>query len=124
MSSIANTIKNPRLHDANRPFGQAPMVKGRPQYTDPAALEICDDPLPTGRASSGHKYGTVFATLKLGQAIKCAPADVGRIAGALRKFVDLKGMRASIRTIKDYGDGKGRVWLLKDDKPGRGKVAK
>lgn len=119
MNSIASTIKNPRLHDANRPFGGSHMGKKPQGCTNPDALEICNDPLPAGRASSGKKYDATFSALKPGQAIKCTPADVGRVAGALRKWLEQKGSKTdTVRTIKDYGDGKGRVWLLKAPKAG------
>lgn len=109
----------PRTSFANgiHPLTQSVMTKKtdkpRPKPTDPGSLMICNDPLPAGRASPGHKYAAIFGALKPGQAIKCAPDEVGRIGSALRKWLDTKGKDGVIRTSKDYGDGRGRVWLLK-----------
>lgn len=110
--NIATTIKTPRHHDANRPFGAAPMVKQPPKLTDPDTLTICNDPLPVSRASPPHKYEPLFAQLKPGQAVKCTPDEVGRVTSALRKWLTNHKKPGRIRSIKDYGDGMARVWLL------------
>jgi hypothetical protein len=84
---------------------------GKP--VNPELLTICDDPLPAHRASLGNKYAPILRQLKPGQAIKCATADVGRVCGALRKWIDEHGPKgASVRSCRDYGDGLGRVWLM------------
>lgn len=88
------------------------MIKEPVKPTDPSTLEICNDPLPSHRASCGNKYEATIKAMKMGQAIKCLPSEVGRVAGALRKFVENTKIAANVRTIKDYGDGKGRVWLM------------
>lgn len=114
--SIKDTIKTPRHHDANRPFGAAPMIKQPVKPTDPSTLEICNDPIPTHRASCGNKYAALLKNIKPGQCIKCSPEEVGRIQGAMRKYIELNQIDAYVRTIKDYGDGKGRVWMLAAEK--------
>lgn len=88
MTSIAATVSTPRHYDANRPFGAAHMTKQPVKLTDPSTLEICNDPLPAARASSGKKYEPTFKAMQPGQAIKCLPSEIGRIGGAMRKFVD------------------------------------
>lgn len=114
--NIEDIIKTPRHGDANRPFGTAPMVKTPVKPTDPSMLEVCDDPIPAHRASAGNKYEAVLKTLKLGQCIKCAPSEIGRISSALRKYIAVNKNNATVRTIKNYGDGKGRVWMLAIEK--------
>lgn len=110
--SIASTIKNPRHFDANRPFGAAPMTRQPTRHTDPSTIEICDDPIPGSRASCGNKYEAIFSNLKIGQALKCQPIEVNRMSNGLRKWIQDKGIQGAVRSMKDYGDGKGRVWLL------------
>lgn len=83
---------------------------------NPDTLTICDDPLPAHRARPGCKYEAKFRPLKIGQAIKCQPTDVNRVANALRKYLEASPALL-VRSIRDYGDGKGRVWLVKADKP-------
>lgn len=83
---------------------------------DPDTMTICDDPMPAHRASPGCKYDATFGALKPGQAIKCQPDDVNRIANALRKYVEADATLV-VRSIRDYGDGQGRVWLVKAAKP-------
>lgn len=88
------------------------MTKQPMKLTDPSTLEICNDPLPAARASSGKKYEPTFKAMQPGQAIKCLPSEIGRIGGAMRKFVEVNKLNAQVKTIKDYGDGRGRVWML------------
>lgn len=122
MNSIASTIKTQRLHDANRPFGATQMTKQAAKLTDPSTLKICSDPLPQGRSSPGFKYAALFLSMKVGQCVKCQPDEVGRIAGALKKWIELQGGRGMVRTIKDYGDGLGRVWWLEGEIQKRAKL--
>lgn len=86
--------------------------------TDPDSLQITDDPLPAGRASPGFKYQAVLSKLQRGQCIKCQPAEIGRVCSAMRKHLTIKGENFAVRTIKNYGDGMGRVWWL----PGNGQA--
>jgi len=110
--NIAETIKTPRHHDANRPFGTAHMIKQPSKRTDVSGLQICKDPLPTHRASCGNKYAPIFEKLKHGEAVKCKPEDVNSVCNSLRKFIQMGGKTGSVKSMKDYGDGFGRVWLL------------
>jgi hypothetical protein len=112
MNTIATTIKTPRHFDANRPFGATPMTKQAIKPTDPDKLEICSDPLPAGRANPGNKYEALYSQLTLGQCIKCQPGEVGRVANSLRKWVKGQRQGGTVRSIRDYGDGKGRVWWI------------
>jgi len=82
-------------------------------FVDPEQLSICNDPLPNHRAKPGGKYDEILKNLKVGQCIKCPPADVGKITGALRKFIGEGGdVKGAIRSMSNYGDGMGRVWLV------------
>jgi len=110
--NIATTIATPRHHDANRPFGAAHMIKPAAKRTDAAALTICKDPIPSYRAVVGSKYAPIFAKLRPGEAIKCKPEEVGRIANSLRKYIEQGHAKGAVKTIKNYGDGMGRVWLI------------
>ena len=110
--NIADTIKNASDRGAHRPFHKAHMIKQPVKPTDPDTLEICNDPLPAHRASPGNKYAAILLVLKIGQAIKCKPEEVGRVSGAMRKHIDAHKIKATVRSSKNYGDGKGRVWML------------
>lgn len=92
------------------------MVKEPVKPTDPSTLEICNDPIPTHRASCGNKYAELLKKLKPGQCIKCRPEEVGRVQGAMRKYIEANKIDATVRTIKNYGDGKGRVWMMATEK--------
>lgn len=81
--NIADTIRNAHDRGAHRPFHKAAMIKKPHTPTDPDTLEICNDPLPSHRASAGNKYTPTLKALKMGQAIKCKPEEVGRVAGAM-----------------------------------------
>lgn len=87
--------------------------KAAPTRIDPAELSICADPIPEHRTVIGSKYDAVFSNLKPGQALKCPPgAAPGKLATSLRKFIEKRGMNCDIKTMSDYGDGFGRVWLI------------
>ena len=98
------------------------MIKEPVKPTDPATLEICDDPIPNHRASCGNKYESVFSKLKVGQAIKCQPLEVARMSNSLRKWASDNKIKGNVRSMKDYGDGRGRVWLV--EKPEKAKTLK
>jgi len=114
--NIAETIKTPRHHDANRPFGAAKMIKQPSKPIDPALLEICNDPIPSHRASPGNKYEAVLKTMKIGQCIKCPPGAVGSVSGAVRKWIRVNKLPATVKSMTNYGDGLGRVWMLSIEK--------
>ena len=80
-------------------------------------FEICSDPIIQRRAPSGM-YAKVLASLKPGDCIKCSTEDVGKISNAMRDLVaNNKTMTGlCIRETRDYGDGMGRVWLIKREK--------
>jgi hypothetical protein len=82
--------------------------------TDVGALEIRDDPLPASRCMAPNKYHAAFATLRHGQCVRCESGAVGRVSGALRKFIEVKQITGQIKSVKSYpGDELfGRVWLL------------
>ncbi len=95
------------------PKSQRAPAKNTRGEIDPAALVICDDPLPAGRASPGAKYVPLFVKLKPGQAVKCKPEEVGRVSNAMRKWIDQNNLPYVTRLQARYhSDGAGRVWLL------------
>ena len=88
------------------------MIKEPVKPTDPSKLVICNDTIPSHRASPGKKYDLKFKEMKLGQCIKCSPKEVGRVQGAMRKYVAVNKIPATVRTMKDFGDRFGRVWMM------------
>ena len=114
--NIADTIRNARQRGAHRPFKDAKMTRAQTKRIDPSTLVVCNDPIPGHRASCGNKYETVLKSLKYGQCVKCAPSAVGGVAGALRKMIELGKVAGVVRTMRDYGDGMGRVWLMEASK--------
>jgi hypothetical protein len=92
------------------PFTGQIMTKPKPPGL--ASVSICNDALPPARYKPDGKYTAVFRKLKPGEALKCKPADVHRISNALRAHIKVMGITGRVRSIADYGDGKGRVWLL------------
>lgn len=94
------------------------MTRAEIKRTDPSTLVICDDPLPTHRASCGNKYEPLIAAMKMGQAIKCLPSEVGRVSGAMRKYIAVNKIKATVASTKNYEkDGKGRVWMVAEEAP-------
>lgn len=95
------------------PFTGAPM---RPvDHVDPDSLAITNDPLPAGRAKT-NKYSAVLDKLKPGQCIKCKAEHVGAVASAVKKHIENNRLDCTVRLTKNYGDGLGRVWLMKNER--------
>lgn len=84
---------------------------------DLGGLSICDDPIPEHRASPEGKYDALLSKLKPGQCIKCPSSDVNRLANAIKKHVERKHPTCMVRSMQDYGDGLGRVWMLPRPEP-------
>jgi len=93
-----------------------PKTKPRSEtiYIDVAGLEIKNDPLPPNRALPMHKYHPVFDRMKVGQCVRCLTKDVGKVSGALRKYMEIKRKPGQVRTTTTYPNdaGYGRVWML------------
>ena len=86
---------------------------GPAEYADIDSMQITDDPITPRTASSGDKYGPLFAKMKLGQSIKCRSEDAPKVGNALRKWRDANCPDADVRAVRHYpGDNMGRVWLL------------
>jgi hypothetical protein len=81
-------------------------------HVDLDALTICDDPMPEYRALPAGKYDALLSKLKPGQCIKCPTSDVNRLSNAIKKHVERKHPTCMVRSMQDYGDGMGRVWML------------
>ncbi len=95
-------------------------AKKKSTFVDISKLVISDDPLPTHRSAPGHKYDAVFDKLKPGKCLVCEPGEAGKIGHALNTYLKRKGKPGTVRTAQRYeSDGKGRVWLLADDKGGK-----
>lgn len=88
------------------------IMHPKAQPLDIDKLTICNDPLPVHRARPGGKYDELLKNIKVGQCIKCAPDDIGTISSALRKWIDQHNIKATTRSMKNYGDGMGRVWMV------------
>lgn len=112
MNSGQHTCKTTFAGSRN-PFSGAYMpTKPLRRHADPETLKICDDPIPGYRAKPKGKYEEVFSQLKVGQCIKCQPEETGKIAHALRTYIAAREISAAVKSINNYGDGMGRVWLV------------
>ena len=86
-------------------------------YVDPDQLVIADDPIPAGRSLPKGKYDAIFEALKFGQCIRCKVGEASKIGHALDKWLERHGKRGIVKTMMQYDDTSGRVWLL--PKPAR-----
>lgn len=88
--------------------------KGKPQNpVDISTLTISNDPIPAQRSQPPMKYESLFSQLQHGQCIVCETAESSKIGHALNTWLDKKGRRDVVKTMREYPvDGKGRVWLL------------
>lgn len=88
------------------------QAKAKATPVDPKQISICDDRLPDFRARTEGKYDAIFAKMKMGQCIKCHTQDLGKVSSALRKYILKHKVKGTIRSMTNYGDGMGRVWLV------------
>lgn len=111
------TRKNPTIKTCWMPTAAPESVKKAIRAVD--EIELCDDPIPANRITSVQsKYMPYFEGIRAAnseeKAIKCHPGAVGSIASGLRKYLERRGEKGkfAIKSVSNYGDGKGRVWLL------------
>lgn len=93
-----------------------------PKRAEPVCVDelvVCDDPPPrTTLGQRASKYAERFEKLKVGQSLKCDTKNVTIVAGAMRAWLKRSGRdgHQAVVSVSDYGDGKGRVWLVAKDK--------
>ncbi len=121
-------METPRLKDEDYSTPHQPttlaVVPKRPKkatvYTDPGDLQITNDAIPASRCAPLHKYNPIFERMKIEQCVRCTTGEVGKVAGAMRKYVAVNGSTpAVVRTVMRYTDpitkiedvGYGRVWM-------------
>ena len=109
------TLKHPWTGEILEPHM---TIKKKICYAEVETLSIADDPLPSRRVSP-NKYHSIFNKLKVGQNIRCKPADVNRISNALRVHIQAnniqrKGKPVRIVSQSASPDGIGRVWMIED----------
>ena len=93
--------------------GRSPFTGEKVGEVDVKSLVIVDDPLPDRKRAPKFKYDEVFKKMKVGQAIKCKTIEVAKVDQALRGYLKRHEVAGRVKSTKDYGDGLGRVWLLK-----------
>lgn len=106
------------------PPTQIPAQKGKKTAAGtvkPAAIQsgdelrICDDPPPrTTLGLRSSKYIESFEKLPVGKGLACGKGKAGPVANAMRAWLKRSGREGlSVISVSDYGDGNGRVWLVK-----------
>lgn len=80
-------------------------------------LTITNDVIPHRRSMPIGKYNGIFEKMAPGQCIRCKTESVGKVCGAMRKFILLKELSLHVKSVIRYdGDeGYGRIWMLKKD---------
>lgn len=80
-------------------------------------LAVCDDPPPSSTLGPrGSKYAAIFEALPVGKGLICSKEKASVVAAAMRTWIKNTGrVGVGVSAISDYGDGKGRVWLVKKD---------
>jgi hypothetical protein len=75
-------------------------------------FEIDETPYPASRIVTS-KYNEMFSSMRPGQCIKTEPENIGRIAGAMRKWIANKGRTdVVVRIVSKMDDGFGRVYMM------------
>jgi len=113
---MANTA--PRTTLGNGAWPAIPQ-RDKPKNKKPAHinlddLKLTDDPLPTARVSTGSKYEALFTlAMKSGKAIKTPARRAAGVSNVARMWLRRHGHTShTTRSVSDYGDGHGRVWII------------
>ena len=81
-------------------------------------LKICSDPPPrTTLGPRTSKYADIFESLEIGKGLECSSEKASVVATAMRTWIKKTGREGvGVVSMSDYGDGKGRVWLIATEK--------
>ena len=109
---------NAQKKPAAKPAKQAPKLSAAQASAriDPDKLAITDMPFPGRTVSLVSKYAAKFATLPVNHRLVCESHDAPAISTSLKKWAEKHKPGHVARHLRDCGDGKGGVWLLKDSK--------
>lgn len=96
------------------PPGPAKAKNKKASHIDLSALKLTNDPLPTVRVATGSKYEALFTqAMRAQQAIKTPAGRAAGISNAARTWLRRHGhTNYTTRSVSDYGDGHGRVWIV------------
>lgn len=115
MSPPKTTPAIPTPWDGLKP--QPGASKKRPPSAHKRSGELvpCNDPPPTSTLGPRtSKYTKIFESLSIGGGLKCDIGQTGPVANAMRTWIKKAGRKGvGVISVSDYGDGKGRVWLVK-----------
>jgi len=122
---MANTAPRTTLGNSAWPAippRDKPKAK-KPAHINLDDLKLTDDPLPTTRVSTGSKYENLFAqAMRSGKAIKTPAGRAAGISNVARAWLGRHGhTNYTTRSVSDYGDGHGRVWIIDPTKIKGGK---
>ena len=109
---------NAQKKPAAKPAKQAPKLSAAQASAriDPDKLAITDMPFPGRTVSLVSKYAAKFATLPVNHRLVCESNDAPAISTSLKQWAEKHKPGHVARHVRDCGDGKGGVWLLKAEK--------
>ena len=112
-TSFANGI-NPFHAPPVKPATQ-PKAKKQPRKPiDLTLLSLCSDPIPEHRRVENKmsKYAPLLKRMHAGECIKCPSNQVTTIVKSIVRVARRHYPNHELRSMSNYGDGMGRVWML------------
>lgn len=81
---------------------------------DFSQLSMSNDPLPAHKQSAKRmsKYAPMLERMKAGECVKCPCENVVHLVKSMSRLINKHYPGYMLRSVMDYGDGMGRVWLL------------
>jgi hypothetical protein len=80
-------------------------------------LSLVNDKIPQSKRQPGSKYHALFNDcIKTGKAIKTPAGAASTISNIARTWLRRQGLEATIRSVGNFGDGSGRVWITATEK--------
>ena len=104
------------------PFAGQPVTPGKPtprskqprKPIDLTMLSMCSDPIPEHRRVENKmsKYAPLLKRMHAGECIKCPSNQVTTIVKSIVRVAKRHYPNHELRSMSNYGDGMGRVWML------------
>lgn len=96
------------------PPAQAKREKPVNLPVDFSQLSMSNDPLPAHKQSAKRmsKYAPLLEKMQAGECVKCPRENVVFLVKSMSRLVGKHYPDYVLRSVMDYGDGMGRVWML------------
>lgn len=114
--TTVNPVFWPRQSEKGKGEKSSERTVKRSQIDSGEELSVSNEPAPSSPTKRGSKYTKRFEALPVGKCLKCSTDKASVVANAMRDWLRRTGQDGlAVTYVADYGDGMGRVWLVKKE---------